>query len=395
MINGLFYIGGDYLKIGIIDADLIDGGTTFPNLVCMKLSSYYKHLGHNTKLLLDYDDVDLFDKVFISKVFDYTFTPEKVLSKSNVEYGGTGFFFDEAPPLPDDIEHMMPDYHLYDQYVSQQLESGVKRDKLKFYIDYSIGYTTRRCFRGCEFCVNQNYTEVIPASPVEEFLDNSRKYILLLDDNILGLFNGWKDIFHSLQATGKPFQYKQGMDERLLTEESITEIFKNSKWHGDYIFAFDDYKDRKVIERKLQLIRTLCPNISNNIKFYVFCGFKRKKRTYTDFFLEDIIETFERIRILDRYNCLPYIMRHKDYCLSPYAGLYKAIAAWCNQPSLFRKFKFRDFCIQRGMDYKIYKQYKNDYDQYLKDGYKKGSTWRYMEEFEKEHPDIAAKYFDM
>jgi hypothetical protein len=382
------------LNIGIIDADLIDSGTTFPNLVCMKLSSYYKYLGHKTRLLLDYDNIDKFDKVFISKVFDYTSVPEKVLSQSNVEYGGTGFFFDEAPSLPNDIEHSMPDYHLYDEYVEQQITNGVKRDKLKFYLDYSIGYTTRRCFRGCEFCVNRKYKKVIAASPVAEFLDPSRKYILLLDDNVLG-FCQWKDIFHSLQATGKAFQYKQGLDERLLTQNSVIEIFQNSKWHGDYIFAFDDYRDKRIIESKLQLIRNTCPIISNNIKFYVFCGFKRSDRSYKDFWVDDIIETFERIKILDNYGCLPYIMRHKDYIQSPYAGLYKAIAAWCNQPSLFRKFKFRDLCIQRGMDYRIYKQYKNDYDQYLRDGHKKGSTWRYMEEFEKDYPEIAVKYFDM
>ena len=28
------------------------------------------------------------------------------------------------------------------------------------------------------------------------------------------------------------------------------------------------------------------------------------------------------------------------------------------------------------------------------DGNKKGSTWRYMEEFEQEYPEIAKEYFD-
>jgi len=32
------------MNIGIIDADLIDGGTLFPNLALMKLSSYYKSI---------------------------------------------------------------------------------------------------------------------------------------------------------------------------------------------------------------------------------------------------------------------------------------------------------------------------------------------------------------
>ena len=31
--------------------------------------------------------------------------------------GGTGFYFDKAPNLPYEIEHHMPDYHLYDKWV--------------------------------------------------------------------------------------------------------------------------------------------------------------------------------------------------------------------------------------------------------------------------------------
>jgi hypothetical protein len=37
----------------------------FPNLVCMKLSNYFKLQGEEVSLILDYDDVDNYDKVFI------------------------------------------------------------------------------------------------------------------------------------------------------------------------------------------------------------------------------------------------------------------------------------------------------------------------------------------
>jgi hypothetical protein len=55
-------------------------------------------------------------------------------------------------------------------------------------------------------------------SPIEEFLDVDRKYICLLDDNVLG-YSKWKYIFESLQKTNKRFEFKQGMDIRLLTDE--------------------------------------------------------------------------------------------------------------------------------------------------------------------------------
>ena len=64
----------------------------FPNLVCMKLSGYYKELGAEIELKMDYEDLVAYDKAFISKVFIDIPIDEKILKLSNVEYGGTGLF---------------------------------------------------------------------------------------------------------------------------------------------------------------------------------------------------------------------------------------------------------------------------------------------------------------
>jgi radical SAM superfamily enzyme YgiQ (UPF0313 family) len=76
---------------------------------------------------------------------------------SNVQYGGTGFFFDKAPDLPYEIEHSFPDYHLYDKWIDEKIRNGKKADYFKYYIDFSIGFTTRGCFRKCDFCVIKKY----------------------------------------------------------------------------------------------------------------------------------------------------------------------------------------------------------------------------------------------
>lgn len=60
---------GITIKVGIIDADIIGRKKhRFPNLACMKLSSYYKSKGNDVVLLTNYDSLDKYDKVFISKV---------------------------------------------------------------------------------------------------------------------------------------------------------------------------------------------------------------------------------------------------------------------------------------------------------------------------------------
>ena len=331
------------MKIAIIDADLISRTKhRFPNLACMKLSGYYKTLGNIVELKTDYEHLSQYDKVFVSKVFTDTPIVPEVLILPNVEYGGTGFFYDKAPKLPDNIEHHMPDYHLYDDYVNQKILDGCKRNDFKYYLDYSIGFLTRGCFRQCEFCVNQNYKKVVVHSPLSEFIDPSRKKVCLLDDNFLGCAN-WKDILLELRQLNKPFQFKQGLDERILTDEKCKLLF-SSKYDGDYIFAFDNIADKDIIEKKAKLIRRDNKNLGQNFKFYVLCGFDRQGKYDYDFWIRDIKDTFERIFILAKYNFKPYIMRFEKYKTSPLYGTYVNIACWCNQPSLFNNLSYKQFC---------------------------------------------------
>lgn len=346
------------MRIGVIDADLIGRNKhRFPNLACMKISGYHKKLGDEVVLELSYDNLENYDKVYISKVFTDTPVPERVTSLSWVECGGTGFYFDKAPNLPDDIEHTFPDYHLYDEWINQRIAEGFKRSEFKEYLDYSIGFLTRGCFRKCGFCVNKKYDRVFQHSPLEEFYDPTRPKICLLDDNFFG-FKDWKARLEELRATGKPFKFKQGLDERLLTPEKCEMLF-NCKYYGEITFAFDDFKDYRLIEKKLKLIREYT---SREIKFYVLCGFD-KRNTYDEaFWFVDIFLLFKRIELLGRYRALPYIMRFNKYEESPYRGIYVTIARWCNQPGFFRNLSLNEFIdktVLRGE--KAPTQYREDF----------------------------------
>lgn len=326
------------MNIAIIDADLIGRKHhRFPNLCCMKLGGYFKARGDNVTFKTNYDNLELFDKVYVAKVFTDTPTPQAVLfgnplDAPNIIKGGTGFFFDKAPPLPAQIEHHMPDYHLYD---------GVCN--FHFYTDYSIGYLTRGCFRHCPFCVNRKSSKVVAHSPLKEFFDPTRKKICLLDDNFFG-YDGWKDLLLELRATGKPFVFKQGLDVRLLDEERARLLF-TSKYDGDFIFAFDDPDDAPLIEDRLKLIGRHVKLKSNRVKFYVLCGFDRRGKYDENFWLEDLQSAVDRAELLRRYDCLPYLMRHENYLRSPQKKLYISLARWCNQPHLFLKKTLSEFLV--------------------------------------------------
>ena len=359
------------MKIAIIDADLIGRKKhRFPNLACMKISGYYKDLGNEVELKLNYENLEQYDKVFISKVFTDTPIDESILQLPNVEYGGTGFFYDKAPNLPDEVEHHMPDYHLYDDWIDSQIKNGKKKSEFKEYTDYSIGFITRGCFRKCPFCVNQKYDHVFEHSPLKEFYDPSRKKICLLDDNFFGCPN-WDKLLQQLKDTGKPFKFKQGLDERLLTDKKCEMLF-SSKYDSDIYFAFDDINDYELIERKLKMIRK---HSDKQCVFYVLCGFDRAGKYDKEFWERDIVDVFRRIELLIKYKCLPYIMRFNKYEESPYRGMYITLARWCNQFSFMKKKSLLEYARDvNGIE---------------------TSAYRYIMEYKNENPDAADKYYNM
>lgn len=402
------------MNIAIIDADIVNKNKhRFPNLACMKISAYYKNSGDNIILKTDYNDLENFDKIFVSKVFTNTIIPcepkdktnkstEKItewyqgnefLKRENIEYGGTGFYYDKAPKLPDFIEHIMPDYNLYNDWIKERINNGAKEKEFVYYKDYSIGFVTRGCFRKCEFCVNKNCEICVKHSNVMEFMDSKRKKLCFLDDNFFAC-KDWREIIAEIKSTGKKFQFKQGLDERLITEEKIHEL-NSWKYDGDYIFAFDNIEDKSTIEAKLNLIFKLYPNFKKRMKFYIFCGFDRNDLWDKEFWINDIKSVFERCFILAKYSALPYVMRYERSYSSQFKGMYTNLSSWVNQPSLFKKFSFRLFCQCRGMNNENYSIYKRNVDKYLEDVNKKGSSWKYMEEFSNDFPEIANKYFDI
>lgn len=358
------------MKIGIIDADLMDNGTRHPNLALMKISGYYKEKENEVKLIHNsYEELYEYDKVYLAKVFTFTKVPEWVLENKNVIIGGTGFYEDGGDNLPDEIEHHKPDYDLYKEYVDEQLAKGRKRSSLEDYIDYSIGFSTRGCFRKCKFCVNKKYDKVFKHSPIEEFLDKDRPYLYLWDDNFLAYPN-WEEILDEIEKTGKPFQFRQGLDLRLMTDRKA-QRFNNTNYRGDFIFAFDHLEDKDKIIDKIQLWKRYSRKIC---KLYVLCGFESQDE-------KDIENTFERIKILMQYGCLPYIMRYEKYKESKYKGMYIELARWCNQPQFYKKKSFREFCIAN--------------QECKKDQSKNCSSYQAMLDFEKDFPEIATKYFDL
>ena len=392
-------------KIGLVDADLLCNGTRHPNLALLKIAGYFRDNGFARgeaekqsfyELITNesnFDELQKYNYFYVSCVFTFTLADpplvlttllnDKKLAKK-VRMGGTGNYanlsveegFEEK--RDEDIHRLekdvflnklknktggygidmrtqMPDYHLYDDFINVMENVKASSKYYKDYKEYSIGFLTRGCFRHCPFCVNKLERKAMPYSNLNDFLDNEidektgklkRPYIYLWDDNFLAS-PYWEKLLDELIATKRPFQFRQGLDERLLAQhkrgEDMAKKLASANYHGDFIFAFDNWFDRKLIVKALKIWKFYCPK--KETKFYLFCGFHQSENGHKQF-QQDIAEIFMRICVLMRYGCLPYIMRHEDYKKAPISNLYVQIARWCNQPGFYRNLSFWQFCYK-------------------------------------------------
>lgn len=396
-------------KIGLVDADLLCNGTRHPNLALLKIAGYlrdngFKRMEHGLGITdcsyykfittdCNFDELHVFDHIYVSCVFTFTLDKSPAIlhflmtderMKKKVHIGGSGSYanlnidegFLEAreadmSSLETDsflkkimdkktsvnginMQTQMPDYHLYDEYVSMMEGSKKSPNYYKDYKEYSIGFLTRGCFRRCPFCINKLEKKVLPYSNLLDFLDNEkdekgklkRPYIYLWDDNFLA-YPYWESLLKELINSGRPFQFRQGLDERIIAQskrgEDMARMLANSNYHGDFIFAFDNWFDRKLIEKALKIWKYYCPK--KETKFYLFCGFQQTPNNDKKF-QQDIAQIFMRITILMRYGCLGYIMRHEDYKKAQLSNIYVQIARWCNQPGFYRNLSFWEYCYK-------------------------------------------------
>lgn len=94
------------MKVGLIDVD----GHHYPNLALMKLSAWHKAQGDDVEWWWGWGQ---YDRVYMSKVFNEIYTPDfpGPVNAAEIIKGGTGYGLDNK--LPDEIEHLYPDYSLY------------------------------------------------------------------------------------------------------------------------------------------------------------------------------------------------------------------------------------------------------------------------------------------
>lgn len=220
------------MKIGLIDVD----GHNFPNLALMKISAYHKSLGDTVDWCVP---LDHYDRVYQSKVFDDTYSPDIdwVPDADEIIKGGTGYSLETV--LPYEIEHIYPDYSLYPELTK----------------DTAYGYLTRGCPRACGFCIvaKKEGRCSVKVADLSEFWQG-QKYIKLLDPNLLAC-KGKFALLDQLVKSKAYVDFTQGLDIRLMDE--MTAKYINAIKIKQIHFAWDNPNDdlRKYFEAYLKVAK--------------------------------------------------------------------------------------------------------------------------------------------
>lgn len=226
---------GDSL-IGLID---VDG--KLPNLVLMKISSFYKALGEQVEFV---ESGKHYDKIFVSCLFTWNKPKvEKILKiYPQAEVGGTGW--DIHKELPAEIEACSPDYELYTVAdILPRIKGGIatKESKLKkaeIIVNAGMGFTSRGCVRNCGFCfVPPKEGAFHQVGSIGELLNPKSNVIVLLDNNLTADPNVI-DKLHEIRDRGLIVDITQGIDVRLLTSE-IAQALSKVKHLRSIHYAWD------------------------------------------------------------------------------------------------------------------------------------------------------------
>ena len=303
------------MKIALVDVD----SHNFPNLVLMKLSAWYKNRGDEVILmsadraLREENLIFNYDKIYGACVFS---GQEEILSElesRGVHVGGTGTRYREI--LPHEVEHIMPDYSLYE------------------ITDTAYGFLTRGCPRNCPFCVvaQKEGRKSYKVADVSEWW-SGQENIKLIDPNLLAC-EEHLELLRQLVETGAHVDITQGLDARLLTAKNI-ELINELKIKTLH-FAWDNPRDSSI-KSALQNFRKLSRvKDRRKLAVYVLVNYwsSRAEDLYRIYWLRD--NGFE-----------PYVMVY-DKNNAP--KQIKKMQRWVNNKRIFHVVKnFEDYDTRIG-----------------------------------------------
>lgn len=285
------------MRVCLIDID----GHNYANLALMKLSTCHKAKGDTVELCA-HAEANNFDFGYASKVFSFTAMPDL---PAHIELGGSGL--DIHKDLPDEVEHIRPDYSLYG-------------------LDHSLGFLTRGCPRRCGWCVVPDKEGAIRAH-ADIMESAAHRDVVLMDNNILAHPHGIHQL-EKIAVLGHKIDLNQGIDARLI-DDTTARLLARISWLQPIRMACDTEDMIRPVEKAVRLLR----------------WHNATPRRYSVYVLvKEIPDAVERVKFIKGLHCTPFVQPYRDFTTNtPPTEEQKHFAHWANRKQLIGSTTWEDY----------------------------------------------------
>ena len=320
------------MKIGLVDVDGHAkkkkwGATIYPNIALCKIARWHRNNGDEVEWALGYEH---YDRIYMSKVFNFSPDDLNVYDADEIIRGGTGY--DIKSVLPFMIDRQQPDYSIYPNIPS----------------DMAYGFLTRGCPNKCSWCVvPRKEGKIVPYMDVDQIAIEGRYKLVLMDNNFLAAGDYAHEQLDKIIERCYRVDFNQALDARLVTDDFAKKLAK-VKWldKNRIRFGCDTHAQIEECERAMDMIAGY--------------GFKGEFFLYT-MLNDNFQECYDRIhywwdKLQDaRHNkkgnwiyayAQPY--RDLDNPHRPIPQWKKDMACWVNKKAHFVAHSFLEFQPRKG-----------------------------------------------
>ena len=277
--------------------------TRYPPLGLLKLSTFFRNQGVETKLVRgkQYPPWEP-DEIYVTSLFSWAWKPvwdsihyyRTQFPRVPVHLGGVYASLlpeharlsgatDVHVGLHHEAERCVPDYELVPEW------------------DTSLLFASRGCVRKCGFC-SVPKLEGPPSNliyDIEDLIMPQHKRVAFFDNNILTVDN-WKNVFTTARDMNKIVDFNQGLDARAVTDEVAATI---STMRFELIrMAYDFVGIRPYVQKA---IGTLATRGIDRRKLIFYCLYN---------YVDGPEDFFHKIKDLLNWGVVAYPMRFEPLC---------------------------------------------------------------------------------
>lgn len=275
--------------------------TPYPPLGLLKLAAYHRQRGDLVRLVNGISPGGFEPNViYLTSLFTYAWeSVHEVIKFYSARYV-------RARVIVGGIYASLCSDHLEESFGSRiEIYKGLIPEIDELLPDYSlvpgwktsILFSSRGCIRKCPFCsVNQLEPKFEPRKSIRHLLYPGHNKVILWDNNMLAS-PYWRDIFDELEESGLAVDFNQGLDARLLAEETALRLRRLRV--SIVRLAYDTKKIKNSLRRAINLLKEV--GISGrNIIVYCLYGYLDKPEDFLD-----------RLRDLTDWGVVAYPMRYQ------------------------------------------------------------------------------------